>query len=227
MKAKAKKILRGTILVLLFLASLFWISSLYSYLTLPNLSKLKDENPTTTAFMERYREEKPLSFYWVSYTKISPYLKGAVVIAEDSNFFSHNGVDWGAVWHAFKSNWKEKEFKRGGSTITQQLAKNLYLSPSKNPFRKLKEILIAYALEKELSKQRILELYLNVVEWGKGIYGAEAAARHYFNTSASSLSPYQAAMLAAMLPSPRSFQKRFHSRYLEDRAIKILTRLNL
>lgn len=212
-------------ILLLFLVGLYWLLFLSSFLTLPNVSHLRDKNPKTTAFMERYNGKNHRAFHWVSYSQISPYLKQAVVIAEDSNFFNHPGVDWSAIWYAFKSNWKEKELKRGGSTITQQLAKNLFLSPSKNPFRKIKEVLLAFMLEKNLSKQRILEIYLNVVEWGDGIYGAEAASLYYFNMPASSLSPYQAAKLAAMLPSPRYFQKRFQSRYLENRAVQILIRM--
>ena len=215
--------LKKIIPILAFFALLF----LYSYLTVPNLAWLKTENPRTTAFMQQYKGKAPLQFYWVSYTSISPYLKQAVIFAEDANFFNHHGVDWNAIWEAFKENWEEREFKRGGSTITQQLSKNLFLSPSKNPLRKMKELFITLALERELSKQRILELYLNVVEWGEGIYGAEAAAQHYFHISAGSLSPYQAAQLAAMLPSPRYFEKNLtQSRYLEQRAIKILTRMS-
>ncbi|MBI4125458.1 MAG: monofunctional biosynthetic peptidoglycan transglycosylase, partial [Deltaproteobacteria bacterium] len=189
---------------------------LYFTLTLPDVSTLKKQNPVTTAFMVR-DPGLPLQI-WVPYHQISPYLKEAVVLAEDARFFQHGGFDLRAIWEAVKRNWKEKEWKWGGSTITQQLAKNLYLNPSKNPMRKIREILIAWRLERHLSKQRILELYLNVVEWGKGIYGIEAAALHYFGVAASQLSPAQAAKLAAILPSPRYFQQNFHSPFLEQKA---------
>lgn len=213
------------VLVILVVIGIFWLGSLHSYLTLPNVSLLKKENPKTWAFKELYDGEKRPSHIWVSYTSISPYLKQAVVIAEDSRFFDHHGFDLKAIWEAFQRNWDKKQLKWGASTITQQLAKNLYLSPSKNPFRKIKEILIALALEKHLSKQRILELYLNIVEWGEGIYGAEAAAHYYFGVSAAHLGPYQSAKLASILPNPRYFQNRFKSGYLEERVATILTRM--
>jgi monofunctional biosynthetic peptidoglycan transglycosylase len=140
----------------------------------------------------------------VPYERISPDLVRAVVAGEDLFFFYHSGLDWEQIRVAFVQNWKEKRFARGASTITQQLGKNLFLSPSKNPFRKLHEALIAKEMELILDKRRILELYLNTIEWGDGIYGAEAAARHYFNTSADSLSLDQAVFLAAIIPDPHS-----------------------
>ncbi len=139
---------------------------------------------------------------WVPYERISPALARAVVAGEDLRFFYHSGLDWSQIRVAVAQDWQEKRFARGASTITQQLAKNLFLSSSKNPFRKLHEALIAKELEHILGKRRILELYLNTVEWGDGIYGAEAAARHYFNTPASSLSIEQATFLAAIIPDP-------------------------
>lgn len=209
--------------LLLGLGALVTVLFLYFSLTLPNVTSLKTRNPVTTAFMKR-DPGFPLQI-WVSSNQISPHLKAAVVLAEDDRFFRHPGIDLRAIWEAIKQNWKEKEWKWGASTITQQLAKNLYLNPSKSPFRKTKEIFIAWNLERHLSKQRILEIYLNIVEWGKGIYGCEAAARHYFEISAAHLSPAQAAKLASMLPNPRYFQENFHSPFLEQKTATLLERM--
>ncbi len=218
-KRKTKQI--GFVIVITF--GLFWLFVLYTQLTLPNAEILKIQNPETTAFMERYKGEKPLQYAWVPYSQISPHLKEAVVTAEDSSFFQHSGFDWQAITEAFQKNWRKKKIIRGGSTITQQLAKNLYLSPSKNPFRKLKEILITIQLEQQLSKQRILEIYLNVVEWGDGIYGAEAAAKHYYNTKAGNVTASQASWLAAILPNPKFYEKHRASRYAQSKADRILS----
>ena len=159
---------------------------------------------------------------WVSYGGISEHLKKAILISEDAAFFDHQGIDINELTAALKKDWETLSFRRGGSTITMQLAKNLYLNPSKNPLRKLKEIVIAHQLERSLSKQRIFELYLNLVEWGRNIYGAEAAARHYFGNTAADLDPVQAATLAAMLPNPRNSKERS----LLNRRNLILTRLS-
>jgi monofunctional biosynthetic peptidoglycan transglycosylase len=182
----------------------------YFYSTLPNVAVLKNRNPPATALMElrdaEYRAKKvrlERQQFWVPYGAIADPLKKAVLLAEDAAFFSHSGVDLKELKESLKKDWETLSFKRGGSTITMQLAKNLYLNPSKNPLRKAKEIIIAWQLERALSKHRILELYLNIVEWGPQIYGAEAAARHYFGKSAGSLSAVEAATLAAVLPSPR------------------------
>jgi monofunctional biosynthetic peptidoglycan transglycosylase len=182
----------------------------FIYLTLPDVRPLKTANPSTPAFIElraraaRARGEEPRRIQrWVPYGRISQNLKRAVLVAEDSRFWKHEGVDFDELKESMETNWARFEFARGGSTITQQLAKNLYLSPSKNPVRKLRELLIARSLEVELSKQRILELYLNEIEWGDGIYGAEAAARTYFRRSCADLSPQEAALLAAAIPNPR------------------------
>jgi len=200
----------------------------YFYVTLPDVSALKQRNPKSTALMDLRAEEyrkKALSGarrqVWVSYGGISEHLKKAVLISEDAAFFSHQGIDMNEISAALKRDWETLSFSRGGSTITMQLAKNLYLSPSKNPLRKLKEIVIARRLEQTLSKRRIFELYLNVVEWGRNVYGAEAASRHYFGKSAADLDPLEAATLAAMLPSPRSSKER----NLISRRNLILTRL--
>ena len=139
---------------------------------------------------------------WVRYSRISANLKRAVLVAEDSGFWQHEGIEFEQMKESIEANIERLEFARGGSTITQQLAKNLYLSPSKNPVRKLREILIARRLEAELTKQRILELYLNVIEWGDGIYGAEAAARTYFGKSAAELGPQESALLAGAIINP-------------------------
>src|SRR5438552_4556461 len=140
---------------------------------------------------------------WVGYAHVSADLKRAVLVAEDDAFFQHEGVDFEQLQESIEVDWARGKFTRGASTITQQLAKNLYLSPSKNPLRKLRELLIARRLEVELKKARILELYLNVIEWGDGLYGAEAASRAYFGVSAADVSPQQAALLAAAIVNPR------------------------
>ncbi len=184
----------------------------YVYITLPDVRLLKTSNPRTTAFMElRTREarvcgDEPRRVQrWVSYGRISPHLKRAVLVAEDSKFWQHDGLDYEQIKESMEVNLERREFARGASTITQQLAKNLYLSPSKNPVRKLRELLIARRLEAELSKQRILEIYLNVIEWGDGIYGAEAAARNYFGKAAAAIGPQEAALLAASIRNPRRY----------------------
>ena len=171
-------------------------------------------NPSNTAFMEagleRLQEKKgpeaELRHKWVDYSRISIHLKRAVVAAEDSKFLAHEGFDWEALEKAVEKNIKKGRFAAGGSTISQQLAKNLFLSPSKNPLRKAQEAIITVMIEQLWSKRRILEVYLNVIEWGNGIYGAEAAARRYFKTSAAGLGPGQAAFLAAMIPNPRYYE---------------------
>ena len=182
----------------------------YVYLTLPDVRSLGTTNPATTAFIElrareaRARGEKPRRVQqWVNYRRMSPNLTRAVLVAEDDAFWQHEGLDVEQLQESLEADWASGRFVRGGSTITQQLAKNLYLSPSKNPLRKLKELIIARRLEAELDKARILELYLNVIEWGNGIYGAEAAARTYFRASASTLGPSESAILAGAIVNPR------------------------
>ncbi len=162
---------------------------------------------------------------WVSYNNISPNLRNAVLIAEDGAFFQHSGYDLGEIKESVKRNWREKRFARGASTITQQLAKNLYLSTSRSPLRKIREFFIAQELERNLTKQRIFEIYLNVIEWGDGIYGIEPAARRYFGKSASELLPEEAAVLAAMIPNPRRYTPARNLKYLEKRKSEILDRL--
>jgi monofunctional biosynthetic peptidoglycan transglycosylase len=195
------------------------------YLVYPDVSKLKKRNPVKTSFME-YREAEyrakgrniKIQQKWVSLGSISPYLMKAVLIAEDDKFWKHHGFDKEAIQKAFEKNLESGKFKLGGSTISQQLTKNLYLTPAKNPVRKLKEAIITWRLERALTKRRILELYLNVVEWGEGIFGAEAAARRHFGKPAAALTAEEAAKLAAALPNPRRFRVDGTSRYVERRA---------
>ncbi|HXH69383.1 MAG TPA: transglycosylase domain-containing protein [Pyrinomonadaceae bacterium] len=216
-----------TLFLILIGAVVVWLA--YEFYAFPNTAKLRNENPTATSMMEARatedradgREAKKYHI-WMPIGQISPHLQRAVLAGEDSHFFVHDGFDWDAIQKAWDEAQKlgEKEakeegdfdpndwippmpsFKRGASTITQQLAKNLYLSEERSFFRKGREALITYFLEKDLSKKRILELYLNVIEWGEDIYGAEAASRYYFKKSASNLTAQEAAYLSAMIPSP-------------------------
>jgi monofunctional biosynthetic peptidoglycan transglycosylase len=202
---------------------------MYEIVTFPSISKLKTENPATSSMIE-YRlseargdgKEPRKYMIWQPISQISPNLQRAVLAGEDARFFEHNGFDWDAIEKAWDEAVKDGEkeakeegdfdpndwippmpsFKRGASTVSQQLAKNLFLSEDRNFLRKGREAVYTYFLERQLSKKRILELYLNVIEWGDGIYGAEAASRVYFNKSASQLSPQEAAFLSAMIPSP-------------------------
>jgi monofunctional biosynthetic peptidoglycan transglycosylase len=205
-----KNLFRASILRALILAA-FIGGFAYFYYSLPDVSPLKRTNPQSSALMRlRDQEYRHKGFrgsrqqIWVSYGAISEHLKKAVLIGEDAAFFSHKGVDIAELQEALKTDFETGSFKRGGSTITMQLAKNLYLNPTKNPLRKAKEIIIARQLENALSKRRIFEIYLNIVEWGRNVYGAEAAARHYFGKSAAQLDVLEAATLAALLPSPRN-----------------------
>ena len=184
----------------------------FDWLTLPDVRTLRTRNPETTAFMElrdrqaRARGDEPKrSWRWVPYERINQTLKRAVLVAEDAAFWEHDGVDMEALQRAVEVNIERRQFALGASTITQQLAKNLYLSPSKNPIRKLRELWIARRLEIELPKRRILELYLNSIEWGDGVYGAEAAARSYFGKSAAALGADEAALLAGAIINPRVY----------------------
>lgn len=209
----------------IIVCGLMWMATLYDTFALPYTLHLRYFAPRQTAYMQHYRGNNDIHYKWVDLDRISPYLQKAVVIAEDDRFYEHGGYDLEAIEKAAKTNWKKKRFYRGASTITQQLARNLFLSASKNPFRKAKELLIALKLERELSKERILELYLNVVEWGQGIYGAQAAARHYFHQSAATLGKYESAFLAAILPKPRYYDKHRVGPYLDRRIESIESRL--
>ena len=189
-------------------------------------------NPGATAFMQArlvdLRKKNPaagLRHEWVSYRRISPHLKRAVVAAEDAKFVGHEGFDWEAIQKALDKNERRGKVVAGASTISQQLAKNLFLSAERSWARKAQEAAITWMLEKTMSKQRILELYLNVAEWGEGVFGAQAAARHHFGVAAESLTPAQAAWLAAILPSPRRYARGQASAYLRERVGILLARM--
>ncbi len=189
-------------------------------------------NPESTSFMRQQlavlRQSNPkveLKHKWVPYERISRNLKRAIIASEDANFSSHEGVDWDALMRAYEKNLKKGKVVSGGSTITQQLAKNLFLSGSRSYFRKGQELIITYMLEFLMNKERIFEIYLNVVEFGRGVFGAEAAARHYYGTSAANLGPEQAARLAVMLPNPRYYGTLRDSSYLAQRTQIILQRM--
>jgi len=190
-------------------------------------------NPESTAFMrarlEILQEDDPrakLRHQWVPYQRISGHLKRAVVAAEDAKFADHKGFDWEGIQKAYEKNLREGEIVAGGSTITQQLAKNLFFSGERAWWRKAQEAVVAVMLETVMSKRRILEIYLNVIEWGDGVFGAEAAARYHYGTSAAALSPEQAARLAAVVPSPRRYGPGSNTGYLQRRTQTILARMN-
>lgn len=213
-----KKILYFVVISSVLLSAFLWI-------TFPNISSLKKTNPEKTSMMKLREAEwkakgkkRRINRIWVPYSSISPYLVKAVIIAEDDKFWRHEGFDYEAIQKAVEKDIKAGKFKAGGSTISQQLAKNLYLTPSKNPIRKIKEALITWRIEKTISKKRIIELYLNVVEWGDGVFGAEAASRHHFAKSAIDLTPMEAARLAVVLPNPRRFIASGDQNYVNKRA---------
>lgn len=191
-------------------------------------------NPSSSAFMEdrleiiqEKRPEAELKHKWVDYERISSNLKRAVIASEDAKFLDHEGFDWDGIQKAYEKNLKKGKIVAGGSTISQQLAKNLFLSTKRTPWRKGQEAIITIMLEKTMSKRRILEIYLNVIEWGNGVFGAEAAARHYYKTSAARLSKGQAARLAAMIPNPRFYDKHQYTRYLNRRTGTIQARMHM
>lgn len=190
-------------------------------------------NPESTAFMrarlEILQEDNPkarLRQQWVPYQRISGHLKRAIVAAEDAKFVTHNGFDWDGIQKAYEKNLREGEIVAGGSTITQQLAKNLFFSGERAWWRKGQEAVVAVMLETVMSKRRILEIYLNVIEWGDGVFGVEAAARHHYGTTAAGLSQEQAARLAAVVPSPRRYGPASDTAYLQRRTQTILARMN-
>lgn len=189
-------------------------------------------DPGQTSFMARRLDElraknprAELKHQWVPYARISPQLKRAVVAAEDGKFIDHEGFDWDGIQKALEKNQKKGRVVAGGSTISQQLAKNLFLSAAKTPWRKAQEAVITVWLELLWDKRRILEVYLNVVEWGEGVFGAEAAARRHFGSGAGQLTAEQAARLAVMLPAPRKYEKNPHSDYMNRRTQQILARM--
>ena len=189
-------------------------------------------NPGMTRFMDirlaELRQKNPqavLTQQWLSYERISPHLKRAIIASEDARFVDHEGFDWQGMQKALEKNQKKGRFVAGGSTISQQLAKNLFLTPDKSLFRKAEEAVITLMLENLWSKRRIFEVYLNVIEWGNGVFGAEAAARHYYGVSAAQLGPEQAARLAGMVPNPRYYDRNRGAPGLERKAAIILARM--
>ncbi len=204
--------------ILIILTTIFFVF-------FPNVSNLKKKNPSRTALME-YREQEwkakkvhhKILQTWVPLSKISPYLAKAVLIAEDDKFWKHEGFDYDSIGKAIEKDIQAGKFRVGGSTISQQLAKNLYLTPKKSIWRKMVEAILTWKLERNLSKKRILELYLNVVELGEGIFGAEAASRHYFAKGSFDLTPLEAARLAAILPNPRRYDPTGNQRYVVNRS---------
>jgi monofunctional glycosyltransferase len=210
--------------ILFFLVAFLFLHVGY-YFLFPNVGRLKTWHPPRTSFMEyRMREwekqgkRKMIRQQWVNLAQISPYAIKAVIIAEDDKFWFHEGFDFEAMQKAIVKDIKKKKFKAGGSTISQQLAKNLYLSPEKNPLRKIKEAVLTWRIERNLSKKRIIELYLNVAEWGDGLFGIEAAARHYYEKPALFLTAEEAARLAAALPNPRRYNPAAASGFAKNRA---------
>lgn len=225
-RRKARKSSFGRFLKTIFLLVLLgFVASIALYAFYPDVTKLKTQNPRKTSFME-YREREwraqgkkvLIQKQWAPLARISPFLVKAVIIAEDDKFWRHDGFDLEAIQKAIEKDINQGKWKAGGSTISQQLAKNLYLTPSRNPIRKLKEAILTWRIERTLSKKRILELYLNVAEWGEGVFGAQAAARRHFGKDAVSLGPLEAARLAAVLPNPREYAANGDSRYVERRA---------
>ena len=209
--------------------ALFFVVQLYYFCQIAWWIKF---NPESTSFMRQQlsvlKKNNPaakLKHKWVPYSQISRNLKRAIIASEDANFSAHEGVDWDALMRAYEKNLKKGKVVSGGSTITQQLAKNLFLSGSRSYFRKGQELIITYMLEFLMEKERIFEIYLNVVEFGRGVFGAEAAARHYYGVSAASLGAEQSARLAVMLPNPRYYGTLRDSSYLTQRTQIILQRM--
>lgn len=222
------KFLKKVILVVVFLAAAYFFIDVGRYLIYPDITNVKKNFPKRTAFME-YRQaqwkergvKRNIVNKPVSLSQISPYAVKAIIIAEDDKFWFHEGFDFAAMKKALEKDIQKRKFHAGGSTISQQLAKNLYLSPAKTPVRKMKEAILVWRLERNLSKRRIIELYLNVAEWGDGVFGIEAAAQKYYGKSASELDPRQAAALAAVLPNPLRYKPTADSRYVENRTERI------
>lgn len=212
-------------LILLLLAYQLWV--------LGHVLWWRDHNPDDTAFMDEQRDvlqaknpNAELKHQWVAYERISPNLKRALIAGEDAKFLDHEGFDWEGIQAAWEKNKKKGRITAGGSTISQQLAKNLFLSGRRSYIRKLEEATITVMLEHILDKRRILEIYLNVIEWGNGVFGAEAGARHYYGTSAAGLNEAQAARMAAMVPNPRFYDTHRNSKSLLRRAAIIQRRMD-
>ena len=214
-------------------ALLFLLMLVYQLWIFAHVWWWRDHNPSTSAFMEDRLEimqdknpDAELKHQWVPYSKISNNLKRALIVSEDAKFVDHEGFDWEGIEKAYEKNLKKGKIVAGGSTISQQLAKNLFLSGARSPFRKLEEAAITLMLENMMDKRRIFEIYLNVIEWGNGVFGAEAAARHYYRTSAAQLGPEQAAKLAAMVPNPRYYDKHREAKGLAKKTGIILSRMH-
>jgi monofunctional biosynthetic peptidoglycan transglycosylase len=231
--ARKRSVVRRIVRGLLVVPALGFAYLAYVYLTLPDVRPLEKTNPRTTAFMELRKQEAAaagrtrfaIRHTWVPYNRISPMLKRAVIVTEDAAFFDHDGIDIDEIKASLERNWEEGQFLRGGSTITQQLAKNLYLSPSRNPMRKAKELFIARRLEAALTKQRIFEIYLNMIEWGDGIFGCEAAARAYFGKSCAGLTMAESALMAGAIINPREHSPAKPTRRLLRRQQIIMRRM--
>lgn len=231
MTARRRRTPRWRTLAWLGLGALgLWVA--WEAWTWPGVKALVRRNPTTTAYIEHYRQERQAAgrdprvvWTWAPYAAISPHFKRAVLVAEDINFFSHRGFELAEIRNVLEQAIEEGELTRGASTITQQLARNLWLSPSRDPVRKLKEAVLTWQLERTLDTRRILELYLNVAELGPGIYGAEAASRRYFAKPAADLGPEEAAQLAASLPNPAAWHPGSGSRAYQRHVERIARRM--
>ena len=210
--------LLGVALIALLLSQLWYLGQVLA---------LRADNPASSAYMQRALAQGAVNQQWRDYSDINDSLKRAVLVAEDSGFMRHRGFEWAGIRHAWRENRKAGKAVVGGSTLSQQLAKNLFLSGQRSYLRKLQEASITVMLELTLSKERILELYLNVAQWGHQIYGAEAAAQHYYQVSASQLNPRQASKLAAKLPRPNVYHFQGPSDYLRERADWIEAQLHL
>jgi monofunctional glycosyltransferase len=220
--------LKGKIASVLFLLFFF-----YQLWVLLHILLWTVVNPSDSAFMERRlehlqeKDEKAtLRHQWVNYNQISMHIKQAVIAAEDAKFIDHEGFDWEGIEKAYEKNKRRKKIVAGGSTISQQLAKNLFLSNQRTPWRKIEETMITLMLETILSKQRILEIYLNVIEWGNNVYGIEAASQRYFSAHAKELNSFQSAKLASMIPNPKYYERHQDSSGLIERSGIILSRMN-
>ncbi|MBC7488969.1 MAG: monofunctional biosynthetic peptidoglycan transglycosylase, partial [Glaciimonas sp.] len=225
MKLLGKLVWRGFLIII----SAIFVLQIYFFV---QIWWLIDHNPSSTSFMRhqisiirKTDSNFQLQYIWVPYNRISTNLKRAIIASEDANFSEHEGIDWDALEKAYERNMKKGKVMVGGSTITQQLAKNLFLSSERSYIRKGQEFIITYMLEYLMDKERIYEIYLNVVEWGNGVYGAEAASRHYYKRSAANLGASQAARLAVMLPRPHFYDKNRGSSYLSKRTCLILRRM--
>ena len=232
--ARSRSIAKKIVRIILLVPVIAFAYLGYIYLTLPDVRPLAKTNPKTTAFMELRIEEAQqakrkfaIRQQWVPYNRISPMLKRAVIVTEDAAFFDHDGIDLEEIKASLERNWEEGQLLRGGSTITQQLAKNLYLSPSRNPLRKVKELFIARRLEAALTKQRIFEIYLNMIEWGDGIFGCEAAARAYFGKPCAGLGMEEAALMAGAIINPREHSPAKPTRRLLRRQQIIVRRMGI